>query len=87
MRVEQITRDHPYYHDVGDIFRREGLTARTSGGMTYIRVPDGQAWIVYPDRGRPHLEADVFALDDRGEPYFDGVDVVLEPDRAIVYID
>lgn len=78
MRVEQITRDHPYYHDVGDIFRREGLTARTSGGMTYIRVPDGQAWIVYPDRGRPN---------DAGEPYFDGVDFVLESDRAIVYID
>ena len=89
MRTEQITRDHPDYHHVCDILRLYPELVGRNGERDFIRVPDEQAWMVYPDTGRPYLEVEVFKLDDNREPVidWDACDVVVEDEHLAIYID
>lgn len=82
----QITRDHPDYNAVTAILRSQPDLLVLD--PAFIRVPDERAWLVRPERGRPYLEVEVWALDADGRPrrILDG-DAVIEPARRTVWID
>lgn len=87
---------------LGDQCRRGTITIRYGdqpyGGVlssydmvvldpAFIRVPDERAWLVRPERGRPYLEVEVWALDADGRPRILDGDAVIEPARRTVWID
>lgn len=81
----QITRGHPDYNAVTAILRSQPDLVVLD--PAFIRVPDERAWLVRPERGRPYLEVEVWALDADGRPRILDGDAVIEPARRTVWID